>query len=155
MFSAAKITFCILRYHTFHCCPHNIRSFVFTSARSIQSTASHSTRFKIHFNIIHHLGLGLPARPPSPSHVPTKTLYAFLLSHACHMPQPSHPFDSVPPVTFVTLCTVNRSDNETKSAEIGRRIKTGIVIAECVIYRVQGKTVQNSVADKHRKGKRE
>ena len=65
------------------------------------------------------------------------------------MHRPSHPFDSVPLVIFVTLCTVNRKNNENKSAKIGRKSKIESVIAECVIYEVQGKKVQNIVADKY------
>jgi len=45
--------------------------------------------FKIHFNIIFPSMQSL-LTVIFPSGVPTKPLYAFLLSHACHMPHPSH-----------------------------------------------------------------
>jgi len=63
--SAAKLTFCILRYQIFHCCPHNFWLFVFILSRINPVHALSFCSFKIQFNIIHHLGLGPPA-PPSP-----------------------------------------------------------------------------------------
>jgi hypothetical protein len=52
----------------------------------------HTTPFylsKIHLNIINHLHLGLPSGL-SPSAFPTNNLHAFLFSHLCYMPCPSH-----------------------------------------------------------------
>lgn len=45
--------------------------------------------FKIHFTASSHLCLSLPSHL-FPSDFPTKTLYIFLLAHACYMPHPSH-----------------------------------------------------------------
>ena len=45
--------------------------------------------FKIHFNIIFPTMQSLLS-VIFPSGIPTKPLYAFLLSHACHIPHPSH-----------------------------------------------------------------
>jgi len=58
--------------------------------RYIQSTPSHRTSLRSTLILSPHLCLQLPS-DIFLSDFPTKILYAFLLSHVCYMPCPSHP----------------------------------------------------------------
>jgi hypothetical protein len=67
-----------------------IASHLFLSwARWIQSTPSHTTSLRSILILPSHLCIGFPC-DLFPLSFPTKTLYTFLLSHACYMPHPSH-----------------------------------------------------------------